>query len=102
VGGKPALCRRGSTSLVCVVASASDCSRSLSVALSSAFNLKLLKLALSLVSLAIRNGDSQWGLNDWGQTGSKQRPWSRLEQVKLPGAASMVGAGYLHSYALVC
>ncbi len=47
-----------------------------------------------------------WGLNDWGQTSGSEayhtRGYSTLHQIPLPGAATMVAAGYLHSYALVC
>ena len=49
-----------------------------------------------------------WGLNDWGQSaGSKAlhaRGYTTLHQIPLPSgsSATMIAAGYLHSYALVC
>ena len=47
-----------------------------------------------------------WGFNDWGQSAGSEayhtRGYTSLHQIPLPGYATMVAAGYLHSYALVC
>jgi alpha-tubulin suppressor-like RCC1 family protein len=54
--------------------------------------------------LALKSDGSvyAWGLSDWGQSAYGTTTVAPVHKVTLPGPASVIAAGYLHSYALVC